>query len=83
MARLLFFGKLGDIAGGRVRDFPLPEGVCSIAALKEALGADDASLASALQEPSVRLVINEEIASADAAITDEDEIAFLPPVSGG
>jgi len=82
MARLLFFGKLGDIAGGRERDVPL-QGVNSVSALIEKIEAGDAVLGEALRSPSVRCIVNEDMISGDAKITDADEIAFIPPVSGG
>lgn len=83
MARLLFFGKLGDLAGGRVRDGALPEGVTTVAQLISALGKDDPTLGEALLAPSTRFVVNEHIVAGDAVVGDGDEIAFLPPVSGG
>jgi len=83
MARILFFGKLADAAGGRVRDLPLTPGTRTIDDLVSALGAEEESLAAALNEKSVRFIVNEMVAARDAPIGDEDEIAFLPPVSGG
>ncbi len=83
MARILFFGKLADAAGGRSRDLALGEGSKTVSDLIETLGAGEAPLAEALNEKSVRFIVNEMVAGRDAAISDEDEIAFLPPVSGG
>ncbi len=82
MARLMFFGKLGDIAGARARDFPL-NNVDTVSALKAAIFENDNGLGEALGDPSVRCIVNEEMTRGDAAITDDDEIAFIPPVSGG
>ncbi len=82
MARLLFFGKLGDIAGGRARDFPLGA-ANTVSALKAAIAKGDPVLGDALAAASVRCIVNEEMTHGDAAITDDDEIAFMPPVSGG
>jgi molybdopterin converting factor subunit 1 len=39
--------------------------------------------ADALAHPSVRLIINDEIASKSTALNDGDTIAFCPPFSGG
>ncbi len=83
MARLLFFGKLGDIAGARTREYVLPAGVDVIDALIDAIAREDETLGAALSEKSVRFAVNETIAARDAPIHNEDEIAFLPPVSGG
>jgi molybdopterin synthase sulfur carrier subunit len=82
-ARLLFFGRLADIAGARERAFDLP-GPISIASLMDALGAGAPELAGALAAPSVRVAINQAIVRGrDAMAGPGDEIAFLPPVSGG
>lgn len=83
MARLLFFGKLGDLAGERMRERALPDGVATVDQLIAAITAEDAALGEALAAPSVRFIVNEKIADAGGAISDGDEIAFLPPVSGG
>ncbi|MHA7871888.1 MAG: MoaD/ThiS family protein [Hyphococcus sp.] len=83
MARLLFFGKLGDLAGGRLREEALPDGVATVTALVAAIGDRDPALGDALSAPSVRVVVNETIAARDASVGADDEIAFLPPVSGG
>ena len=83
MARLLFFGKLADIAGGRARDMALDPATQRLSQLTEAIEAREPALGAALKGPLVRFVVNEEIVSADAPIADDDEIAFLPPVSGG
>ena len=65
------------------RDWPLEPGTRTIDDLVTAIGADEALLADALNEKSVRFIVNEMVAARDASIGDEDEIAFLPPVSGG
>ena len=82
MARLLFFGKLGDVAGGRARDFALGD-ISTLVALKTAIAKTDPDLGAALGEPSVRCIVNEVVSPGDAPISDADEIAFIPPVSGG
>lgn len=82
MARLLFFGKLGDLAQTRTREFPLGA-INTISALKTAITETDTSLGDALNDPSVRCAVNEELTRGDSSISDDDEIAFMPPVSGG
>ncbi len=39
--------------------------------------------AQALAHPSVRLIVNDEIAPRSLALSDGDTIAFCPPFSGG
>ena len=83
MARLLFFGKLSDVAGARERDWPLGADVATVRDLIAAISTEDAALGDALSHGSVRCIVNEVVSPPDIAIADEDEIAFIPPVSGG
>ena len=85
MANILFFGRLADIAGGRERDVQLPAEVKTLGQLRDWLGAGNPALAEALDKPSIRAAINKTIAPVreDLTISDSDEIAFMPPVSGG
>ncbi len=82
-ARILFFGRLADFAGARERAFAVDAPI-SIAALTEELSAGAPELGAALAAPSVRVAINQTIVRGrDALVSAGDEIAFLPPVSGG
>ncbi len=83
MARILFFGKLGDLAGGREREFSLSGHVKTVGELARAIASEESLLGAALNEKSVRYIVNEKIAQAATTISEGDEIAFLPPVSGG
>lgn len=82
MARLLFFGRLGDLAGGIERSVTLSE-PHEVSALIGVLEAGDRLLGSALLDHRVRYALNGAIVGADALVHDGDELAFLPPVSGG
>ncbi|MEQ8936511.1 MAG: MoaD/ThiS family protein [Amphiplicatus sp.] len=82
MARLLFFGALGD-AMGRERTLALPQDVATGAGLIDHLCASDSVFADAYRRTKVRLAVNESIVDPQAPIDDDDEIAFLPPFSGG
>lgn len=85
MARLLFLGRLRDAAGGRERAQSLPPEGMALAALIDALDAADPGLGALLRAPSVRVAINQSLSPADEAaiVRDDDEIAFLPPMTGG
>jgi molybdopterin synthase sulfur carrier subunit len=75
--RVLFLGRLQDMAGhGSV------EAVC-VATVDRLIASFDPALGAALRSDKVRVAVNGALVSRDAAIADGDEVAFLPPVSGG
>lgn len=78
MARLVFLGRLEDIAGGAEREVPG-------GALADVLAALDPDLGAALGADRIRIALNGTlVADRSAVVLDEgDELAFLPPVSGG
>ena len=82
MAKLLFFGQLGDLAGGIERTMVL-SAAYAIGDIVALIDAQDRLLGSALAGPRVRYAVNGKIVAADFQVTDADELAFLPPVSGG
>ena len=84
MARVVFLGRLREAAGVRALDLPLPTPT-TLEGLIGLLDARDPGIGAVLTEPSVRVAINKALSPASAAdaVTDADEIAFLPPVTGG
>ena len=80
MAMLLFLGRLEDLAGAPSRTVPLA-GPTPLADLLAQLAPE---LAAALSAPRIRLALNGTLAApAGLVVADGDELAFLPPVSGG
>lgn len=77
--RLLFLGRLRDAAGDPERMVDYAPGATAV------LSALEPELAAALSDPRIRLAVNGRIvASRDGLeLADGDELAFLPPVSGG
>jgi molybdopterin synthase catalytic subunit len=78
--QVLFFGMVKDVVGRASETLELPEG-------KRLADVFDhyASKAPSLREfaSSIVLARNHEFTPPDTALADGDEIAFLPPVSGG
>jgi molybdopterin synthase sulfur carrier subunit len=76
--KLVFLGRLEDVAGAAERV------VAAAATLDDVLAALEPELALALRGDRVRLALNGSVVPPDAlALADGDELAFLPPVSGG
>ena len=78
--KVLFFGQLRDLVGASEESVELPAGACV------------ADLISHYQErvprwrefrPSLAVAVNQEYADPAATLRPEDEVAFIPPVSGG
>ncbi len=66
--------------GQRELDLDVPEGLTT-GDLLQRLVSDYPKLAGCA--PTIRLAVNEEYASASQALANGDEVAFIPPVSGG
>ena len=81
--RVIFFGKLQDVAGRRERTIELPDRPINADTLIDLIAADDDALGDALQSKHIRLVADHKVIQRDQKILRPAEIAFLPPVSGG
>ena len=80
MAQFEFLGRLADQLGGP-RQLSIPKHIDTVASLRlwlnNYLGCDFFS------SPSIRAIVNDQIAADFAPITDKDKIVFYPPVGGG
>ena len=79
--RVLFFGVLRDLFGAGERLVELAPEPCSVGALLELL-LHSAPAAQPLA-PSLALAVNQRYAHAADLLHEGDEVALLPPVSGG
>jgi len=77
---VLLFGSLREAAGAKELAVSLPEG-SSVAALTALLARDHAAFARL--PGRVRVSVNYEVVEETRALRDGDEVAYLPPVSGG
>src|ERR1700730_18530289 len=78
--RVLFFGQLKDIAGISQEDAELSEGA-RVEDLYERYSRRFPRLSEF--RPSVAASVNQEYAEWRASLAPGDEVAFLPPASGG
>jgi len=79
-ARVLFFGMLKEVVGISAEDVDLPEG-SDLAAVFERYAARQPRLRELA--PSIVAARNHEFAALSTPVAEGDELAFLPPVSGG
>jgi len=79
--KVLYFASLKEALGTGSETVELPAGVSTVGGLRDWLaGQGRARLASA---SNLRCAVNQNMAAADTAVADGDEIAFFPPVTGG
>lgn len=78
--RVLFFGRLGDLAGRRSETTTLPDSA-TVSDLLAHYRARIPGLADF--NSSLAISVNQEYATAATPLHSNDEIALLPPVSGG
>jgi molybdopterin synthase catalytic subunit len=78
--RVRLFAVLRERAGASEITLNLPEGA-TVADAVRAVGRDHSALASFL--PRVAYALNESYVKTDASLRDGDELALIPPVSGG
>jgi molybdopterin synthase sulfur carrier subunit len=82
--RILYFASLRETLGCSEELLAqLPDGVETAGALRNWLCLRGDAWRALEAGRSVRVAVNQSIASGDAVLTDGDEIAFFPPVTGG
>jgi MoaE-MoaD fusion protein len=77
VVRIRLFAQLRERAGAGELSLDLPDGAC----VRDALA--DASVASLAQGLPLVMAVNRQYASEDAPLAAGDELALIPPVSGG
>ena len=78
--RVAFYARLAELAGRREWQADLPSG-STVAAVWAAAVTAFPDLAP--MSGRISCAVNAEFAPLAAAVADDDEVAFLPPVSGG
>ena len=77
--KILTFGIARDIIGGAIFNFDAPEGT-TVADLKQQLLAAYPRFGNL---SSLLIAVNEEYGDDETVIAENDDIALIPPVSGG
>ena len=78
--RVLFFGQLKDVVGRSSEDIELPDGA-TLATVFNRYASEFPRVRQ--MAGSIATARNHEFANLQTALADGDEVAFMPPVSGG
>lgn len=83
MATLVYFASIREALGCDCEQLTLPRGVDTVRGLVSELSKREGSWAEVLSSPILLVAINQQMSALDDGISDTDEIAFFPPVTGG
>ncbi|HWU55522.1 MAG TPA: MoaD/ThiS family protein [Rhizomicrobium sp.] len=84
LVRLIFLGKFGDVAPAGLAEIALPGDVRTLKDLRDWVARQEPLLGAAMAATRTRLIVNQCVVHDLAqTVTDGDEVAFLPPMSGG
>lgn len=82
MIKIRLFAMLRELSGVESLEMPLPEGK-RVKSVIEEIARKYPILEEPFRKRQILVVINQRYASTDSELSDGDEIALLPPVSGG
>jgi molybdopterin synthase sulfur carrier subunit len=83
MITIRYFARLRETVGRSEEEIALPDGVNSAGALRDWLCQRGEPWRDALSAPAVLVAVNQDNARPESPVTDGDEVAFFPPVTGG
>lgn len=81
--RILYFAGLRESLGRSEEELPLPDGVENVGQLRAQLGARGGGWDALNTTGNLRVAVNRRMADAAVPLSDGDEVAFFPPVTGG
>ncbi|MCB1687971.1 MAG: MoaD/ThiS family protein [Halioglobus sp.] len=84
MLKVLFFARVREQLGCASLDLPCPESGLDLDMLQEQLCREHGDgWRDVLEEDNMVRAVNQVVVAGNCALTDGDEIAFFPPVTGG
>ena len=83
MVQLRYFASLRETLGVGNEAVALPEAVATVAGLQQWLQERGDPWREALADDHLLVAVNQEVSDRGVAISDGDEIAWFPPVTGG
>lgn len=82
--QLVYFSRVREQIGLGEENYDLPNDVTSVQQLVQALKERGAGYAIALGDMNfIRVAVNQNHVGLDHPVSNSDEVAFFPPVTGG
>ena len=82
MIKLKYFASLKAIAKKEEAQIEVESSI-SMDQLSDIISKTSPKMADIIRDNKIMISVNQEMADADTVIHDGDEVAFLPPFSGG
>ena len=84
MLKIHYFASLREQMGRECDDLVLPNNVSNVAELIDSLKRSDSEFKDLFNSaPKILVAVNQVVVSRDCQLTQDDEIAFFPPMTGG
>ena len=81
---ILFFARIREDIGQSSHSLPLPENITTVSQLINHLRCLGENYKTAFEnESTTRVAVNQTYVNLEHGITDRDEVAFFPPMTGG
>lgn len=82
--RILYFGSLRELAGRTEESVNVPSSICYVSDLVEWIKQRGGGPGEVMMDLSrVRIAVNLVYADSATRLTQNDEVAFFPPMTGG
>jgi molybdopterin synthase sulfur carrier subunit len=81
--KVLYFASLREALGSGGEELALPAGVGTVGALRDHIAARGGDWTALARTKNLRCAVNQRMVGFEAAVSDGDEVAFFPPVTGG
>jgi molybdopterin synthase sulfur carrier subunit len=81
--KIVFFASLREELGVNSVDLQVSNGSSVSSLISQLVDRHSADWLAILTAKNIRIAVNQNIISEDISVTDGDEVAFFPPVTGG
>lgn len=83
MATVIFFGNLGDHVSPTTQSLNIGAEKRSALDIFEQFAESNPGLSKAKSSQTINVALNQKISDWNALVSEDDELAYLPPVTGG